>query len=163
MTTLVYVECSNTADADNAVAALIDASFPIEELRVRARIGEEWQDVPVRQRRPTATGALVGALLGLLVGATVGVSAGFGPGESTIVPLLRWGALGVLVGALFGGVAGFAQWRTRADYPQGLPRNAPIVVGVQVEKERAAEAERALRRGTHQQTHVADGLQSLPT
>jgi hypothetical protein len=162
MTTMVYVECSSVAAADNAVAALIDASFPIAELRVRARLGERWHEVPVRQMRPMGKGALVGAAFGLIVGATVGVSAGFGPGESTIVPLLRWATLGMLVGVLFGGAAGFARWRTRADYPSGIRRNTPLLVGVEVEHGRVQEAELALRRGTHQATHVADSLQSLP-
>jgi hypothetical protein len=162
MTTLVYVECSSVADADNAVAALVDASFPIEELRVRARIDGSWQEVPIRQMRPAGKGAVVGAAFGLVVGATVGVSAGFAPGESSMIPLLRWGTLGVLVGVLFGGVAGFAKWRTRADYPSGVRRNTAIVVGAEVEQARVQEAEQALRRGTHQQTYLADGPQSLP-
>lgn len=92
------------ADAQRAVARLLDAGVPTEAIRVLPKRVQHADDLGVRAATKAAEGAAIGSVVGGVIGAAAGALAA---GGAIVIPHLTAVLAGPLVAALAGaGAAG---------------------------------------------------------
>jgi hypothetical protein len=140
--------------ANEAVRALIDASFESEHIGVLMARGTDVQELPVLHKTFVPHGVAVGALLGAAAGALtlsgVGVLA-VGP----LLAALQGAAAGTAVGSLGGALGGLGFWRDEVDFPANAFEAGAVLVGVVANRERLDDARAVLTGVGAKQTYVS--------
>lgn len=141
--------CNEGDDAQRAMDALVEASFPPDDISILNVSGRRVEELPVGQR----TGIPITLPIGVAIGVTVGISltvSGLLPqiglvSAGPILGLLEGAAIGAAVGTLLGVLAGLGWWKADADIEHEDHGHGGLVVGVSVPDGREDDAVAALR------------------
>ncbi|RIL01786.1 MAG: hypothetical protein DCC71_17200 [Proteobacteria bacterium] len=141
--------CKSAESANDAIEALVEASFPSDDISVLMLEPGKVTPVHVEQKTGVPAGAAVGGALGTLAGLTaIAAFPGLLAAGPVIGLLQAAGVVGTGAGAgsLYGAYGGLGWWKTEADIPARELEEGAILVGVAVPDERCERAVRALER-----------------
>jgi hypothetical protein len=149
MSVLVWGVFEDGARARSGVEALIESSFPPDEIKVLMRSREGLEDVPMERKTGVPAGAAVGATLGAAgaAGAVLVTGGGALLAAGPVVGILQAAGMGAALGGIAGAMGGLAWWTDEPDVPDAADerRDAQVLVFIPVPAGREAEAEQALR------------------
>jgi len=141
---LVWSVFRNGPAARAAVDALIESSFPPDDIRILMKSGEGLESVPIERKTAAPVGAAVGATLG--AGAVLLTGGGALIGAGTAAALLQATGFGAALGSVAGALGGLAWWKDEAALPPTVDErpDARVIVMIPVPEGREAEARDAL-------------------
>lgn len=110
----------------HAVDALLDASIPADDIRVRVSLHDGEHELPIATKRTVGiwgivAGSLIGGVVGLAVAwlVSAGIISPFGMSlllaHEPWLTLVRGALAGIAIGFMCGLVLGLAVWRARVD------------------------------------------------
>jgi len=144
MSVLVWSVFRNGPTARAAVEALIESSFPPDDIRILMKSGDGLESVPIERKTAAPVGAAVGATLG--AGAVLLTGAGALIGAGPVAGLLQATGFGAALGSIAGALGGLAWWKDEAALPLAVDEQADarVIVLIPVPEGREAEARDAL-------------------
>lgn len=159
MSALVWGVFQDGDEARRGVEALIESSFPPDEIKVLLkRESGAVSDVPMERKTAVPAGAAVGATLGAAgaAGAVLLTGGGALIAAGPIAGLLQAAGLGGALGAIGGAMGGLGWWKDQADVPdEAAEADARVMVLIPVPEGREREAETALRGAGAENAGVA--------
>jgi hypothetical protein len=149
MSVLVWAVFEDGDGARAGVDALIESSFPPDEIRVVMRSRDGLEDVPMKRKTAVPAAAAVGATLGAAgaAGAVLLTGGGALIAAGPIAALLQASGLGAALGGITGALGGLGWWTDEPDVPEKADEqsDARVLVLIPVPEGRESEAQTALR------------------
>jgi hypothetical protein len=172
MSVLVWSVFRDGEHAKAGVEALIESSFPPDEVRLVMKRRGDLEDVPMKRKTAVPAGAAVGATLGAAGAAGAVLLSGGGAllAAGPLAALLQASGMGAALGGIAGALGGLGWWKDEPDLPPDADEpDARVLVLIPVPEGREGEARAALREaGAEQvdalgpeaaaQAHVSDAL-----
>lgn len=143
---MLFVHAVFTAEtaAAKAVQELVNAKFSANDISALMTNRSGVQELEIGHKTGMGVGAVLGGVFGAIGGA-LAVSGGLvlaGPVFLALEGMLAGGAMGTVAGTL----GGLGFWKEEIDFPKSAFENGAVLIGVDTNEERFAEAEEALKR-----------------
>jgi hypothetical protein len=149
MSVLVWSVFRDGRSARKAVEALIESSFPPDEIKVLMKSRDGITDVPMERKTAVPAGVAAGATLGAVgaTGAILLTGGGALIAAGPIAGLLQAAGMGAALGSIAGAMAGIGWWKDEPDVPDAADEQADarVLVLIPVPDGREQEARGILR------------------